>query len=55
MSALVPVDRVEVLVVVENLIDAHSSTPANVEHEQTALLRRGIHPVAEARDRKSVV
>lgn len=49
MSALVPVDRVEVLVVVENLIDAHSSTPANVEHEQTALLRRGIHPVAEAR------
>ncbi len=49
MSELIPVDRVEVQVVVENLIDTHSSTPANVEHEQAGLLRRGIRPDAAAR------
>jgi len=49
MSDLVPVDRVEVLVVVENLIDTHSSTPAHVEHEAAALLRRGLRPTADAR------
>lgn len=49
MSELTPVDRVEVLVVVENLIDTHSSTPANVEHEQAGLIRRGLRPFAEAR------
>jgi 7,8-dihydropterin-6-yl-methyl-4-(beta-D-ribofuranosyl)aminobenzene 5'-phosphate synthase len=49
MSALIPVDRLDVQVVVENLIDTHSSTPANVEHEQAGLLRRGILPNAEAR------
>ncbi len=49
MPELMPVDRVEVLVVVENLIDTHSSTPANVEHEQAGLLRRGLRPDAAAR------
>ena len=49
MPELIPVDRVEIHVLVENLIDTHSSTPSNVEHEQARLLRRGLRPDAVAR------
>ena len=49
MPELIPVDRVEVLVIVENLIDTHSSIPPSVEHEQTRLLRRGLRPDADRR------
>ena len=42
MSKLVPVDRLEIQILVDNATDMLSSTPANVEHEQAGLIRRGI-------------
>jgi 7,8-dihydropterin-6-yl-methyl-4-(beta-D-ribofuranosyl)aminobenzene 5'-phosphate synthase len=49
MALSSPVDRVEITVLIENLIDTHSSTPTHVEHEGAALARRGIRPDAAAR------
>lgn len=42
MSSLVPVDRLEVQILVDNCTDMLSSTPSFVEHEQAGLLRRGV-------------
>jgi len=42
VSKLVPVDRLEIQILVDNATDMLSSTPANVEHEQAGLIRRGI-------------
>jgi 7,8-dihydropterin-6-yl-methyl-4-(beta-D-ribofuranosyl)aminobenzene 5'-phosphate synthase len=44
--ALVPVDRLEVLVLVDNATDMLSSTPPHVESEAAGLMRRGIRMVA---------
>lgn len=43
---LIPVDRVEVVVLVDNVTDSLSSTPGNVETEFARLARRGGHLVA---------
>jgi hypothetical protein len=43
---LTPVDRLEVLVLVDNATDMLSSTPSNVENEAAGLMRRGIRMVA---------
>ena len=43
---LVPVDRLEVLVLVDNATDMLSSTPPHVESEAAGLMRRGIRMVA---------
>ena len=45
MTELLPVDEVEVLVLVDNVTDGLSSTPATVESEQARLARRGVHTV----------
>ena len=42
MTTLVPVDRLEIHVLVDNATDMLSSTPSFVEHEQAGLLRRGV-------------
>ena len=44
--ALTPVDRLEVLVLVDNATDMLSSTPSHVESEAAGLMRRGIRMVA---------
>ena len=44
--ALTPVDRLEVLVLVDNATDMLSSTPSHVENEAAGLMRRGIRMVA---------
>ena len=42
MQGLVPVDSVEILVLVDNATDGLSSTPANVESEFASITRRGL-------------
>jgi 7,8-dihydropterin-6-yl-methyl-4-(beta-D-ribofuranosyl)aminobenzene 5'-phosphate synthase len=37
-----PVDRLEILILVDNATDMLSSTPAQVESEAAGLMRRGI-------------
>lgn len=44
--ALQPVDRVEILVLVDNATDVLSSTPSHVESEAAGLMRRGIRMMA---------
>lgn len=44
--ALAPVDRLEILVLVDNATDILSSTPSHVENETAGLMRRGIRMVA---------
>lgn len=44
--ALAPVDRLEILVLVDNATDMLSSTPSHVESETAGLMRRGIRMVA---------
>lgn len=44
--ALTPVDKLEVLVLVDNATDMLSSTPSHVEGEAAGLMRRGIRMVA---------
>lgn len=44
--ALAPVDRLEILVLVDNATDMLSSTPPHVESETAGLMRRGIRMVA---------
>jgi len=44
--ALEPVDRVEILVLVDNATDMLSSTPSHVESEAAGLMRRGIRMMA---------
>lgn len=44
--ALTPVDRLEILVLVDNATDMLSSTPSYVESEAAGLMRRGIRMVA---------
>jgi 7,8-dihydropterin-6-yl-methyl-4-(beta-D-ribofuranosyl)aminobenzene 5'-phosphate synthase len=46
MSALTPVDRLEVLILVDNATDILSSTPSHVESEASGLMRRGIKIMA---------
>src|ERR1700690_1986262 len=41
-----PVDRVEILVLVDNATDMLSSTPSHVESEAAGLMRRGIRLMA---------
>jgi 7,8-dihydropterin-6-yl-methyl-4-(beta-D-ribofuranosyl)aminobenzene 5'-phosphate synthase len=41
-----PVDRVEILVLVDNATDMQSSTPAHVENEAVGLSRRGLRTMA---------
>src|ERR1017187_2845912 len=43
---LEPVDRVEILVLMDNATDMLSSTPSHVETETAGLMRRGIRMVA---------
>ena len=42
MASLVPVDRLDIQILVDNATDMLSSTPSFVEHEQAGLLRRGV-------------
>jgi len=44
--ALAPVDRLEILVLVDNATDTLSSTPSHVESESAGLMRRGIRMMA---------
>src|ERR1700752_3822892 len=44
--ALAPVDRLEILVLVDNATDMLSSTPPHVESEAAGLMRRGIRTTA---------
>lgn len=44
--AITPVDRLEILVLVDNATDMLSSTPSHVENEAAGLMRRGIRMVA---------
>lgn len=43
---LKPVDRLEILVLVDNATDMLSSTPAHVENESAGLIRRGVRMLA---------
>lgn len=43
---LAPVDRVEILVLVDNATDIHSSAPSYVENESAGLNRRGLRMLA---------
>jgi 7,8-dihydropterin-6-yl-methyl-4-(beta-D-ribofuranosyl)aminobenzene 5'-phosphate synthase len=43
---LAPVDRLEILVLVDNATDMLSSTPSHVENESAGLMRRGIRMIA---------
>src|SRR5262245_49331134 len=43
---LKPVDRLEVLILVDNATDILSSTPSHVESEAAGLIRRGIRMLA---------
>jgi 7,8-dihydropterin-6-yl-methyl-4-(beta-D-ribofuranosyl)aminobenzene 5'-phosphate synthase len=43
---LEPIDRVEILVLVDNATDMLSSTPSHVESEAAGLMRRGIRMMA---------
>ncbi len=43
---LAPVDRVEILVLVDNVTDMQSSTPAHVESEAVGLTKRGLRTMA---------
>ncbi|MGA3401861.1 MAG: MBL fold metallo-hydrolase [Acetobacteraceae bacterium] len=45
---LMPADRIEVLVLVDNVTDLLSSTPAFVTRESARLLRRGMRPTSGA-------
>ena len=44
--SLTPVDRVEILVLVDNATDMQSSTPSHVESEAVGLTRRGLRTMA---------
>jgi len=46
MSNLVPVDSVEIQILVDNATDILSSTPSHVESESAGLMRRGIRMMA---------
>src|SRR5579871_4602289 len=39
-----PVDRLEIQILVDNVTDGISTTPANVESEFSSLVRRGLRP-----------